>query len=674
MLFCCTNAAVADELKKGKLGYGFEPGLVAGKDYVAGQLIVGMKKGMSIQGIMDSAPALGAVTVKKMKGAVLLEFPSEQAVKDAVRVLIRRPDVVFVERNGFMSVPPKPELPDRDGLRKNSPDRGDMTNFSVSTDPGTGYQWHHTVIRKTAPLPALSTTPPTVAVLDTGVDYTHPDLSDRVILGKNSVANTFDPYDDYGHGTHVAGIIAAKADNGQYGEGVCPNCKILAVKVLNSEGWGTFFDIADGMAYARTAVTSPPTKVLNMSLGGSSNSTLIANEVAAIKDAGKVLVASAGNGNDSVDPSYPGGDKNTALRVMATEQNDCRAYFSNFSPSSNPTLYNIAAPGWLIPSTTPGAGYASMSGTSMASPVVAGAAALAWGQLPSLSRDNLVARMVVYGKTISCGFAASTKRVDVRKAIYGTTETALIGRFLDPFSGKPTSSPIVPANARLYEGTTQLAADGTNSGGFYEMSGLSAGTRRFIKGDKTGYVNTSLRAGLSIIAGIVQGPYTDAFPRARGAGTCTFTLDWKNSQPIYKDTDGLADTQNGWDFDLMIKLPSGSYIYPSSGDLMGSPYVFSPRDSFYDLEPLETIVIGPSAANGVYKLFVDKYTWASYFNPSWTNSLASVQMFTGASSVVFYTGPPSTCGTYEYWYVGDLTKNGNTYTFASKNTCTDTMP
>jgi hypothetical protein len=83
---------------------------------------------------------------------------------------------------------------------------------------------------------------------------------------------------------------------------------------------------------------------------------LIANEVLAIKNAGKVLVAAAGHSN-TTSPSYPGADPNTALWVMATEENDCRAYFSNFSPSGTPNQYNIAAPGYEIPSTTPGAGY-----------------------------------------------------------------------------------------------------------------------------------------------------------------------------------------------------------------------------------------------------------------------------------------------------------------------------
>ena len=151
-----------------------------------------------------------------------------------------------------------------------------------------------------------------------------------------------------GHGTHVAGIIGAKVGNHIYGEGVCPNCKILAVKVLDATGFGSFFDVADGMHYAHTVVTTPATKVINMSVGGA-NSALIATEVSHIKAAGKVLVASAGNDNlTSTANAFPGADPNTALRVMATEENDCRTLFSNFSPAAAPTQYNIAVPGFHI--------------------------------------------------------------------------------------------------------------------------------------------------------------------------------------------------------------------------------------------------------------------------------------------------------------------------------------
>ncbi len=496
--YIAASPVAADETEAAgkKLGFGFAPGLIPDKDFAGGQLIVGIRQGANANNIIKASSALGAKAVRRIEGAVLLRFPNEEAAKKAVYAMAARGDVRFVERNGIMKIPPKPILPDLEGI-KSSFLNTDAGSQYVSSDPGTGYQWHHTVIRKTAALPALSATPPTVAVIDTGVDYTHKDLAGKVILGKNCVDDNFDPFDEHGHGTHVAGIIAAKSGNSAYGEGVCPNCKILAIKVLDASGSGTHFDVACGMEYARTASTTPATRVVNMSLGGQ-NSSLIETEVANLKAANIALVASAGNSNTTnAYYAYPGADPNTALRVMATTQNDCRAYFSNFSPSGKPTQYNIAAPGWYILSTALQEGFVAMSGTSMSAPVVAGAAALVWGQIPSLTMDDLVARLVNNGKSVSCGFAAATPRLDVQKAITGVPETGIIGRILDPATGQ-TPSPSAYINTKLYSGSTLLSSDAANKGGLYEMTGLSEGANRTLRAMRKGYMNARIRTGIAI--------------------------------------------------------------------------------------------------------------------------------------------------------------------------------
>ncbi len=614
ILLLSFNSAVALEPTM-KLGYGFAPGLMPGKDYVAGQLIVGIQEGMGTREIKQSIAASGVQISKEIEGALLLQFPSEEGAVGAVSGLLRLPEVAFVERNGFMRIPPKPQLAkDKNCGKCNRTAKGELKAQSVSSDDGTGYQWHLTVIRKTASdLPALSSTPPTVAVIDTGVDYTHEDLENKVVKGKNTVANNMDPMDDNGHGTHCAGVIGAEAGNGDFGEGVCPNCKILAVKVLRGDGTGTFIDVAEGMKYARTYSNGgiPPVKVISMSVGGPS-SALIASEVLAIKNAGKILVAAAGNDNTSdTTDAFPGADPNTSLRVMATDQVDCRAYFSNFSPASNVFQYNIAAPGWDIYSTLPDLGFGSMSGTSMATPIVAGAAALVWGQLPTLKSYDLVSRIRSYGENTKCGFPAETRRVDVRKAILGTSETAIVGMVRDPFTGKAPSSSSDPTTVNLRSGTTVLATDGTDRSGSYEMTGLSAGKNRDLQASKSGYISTRLRYPIWITAGVVAGPFIDALPQSRGSGYGTIILDWKRSQPVESVT-GCTGSCLGWEFDLFVKMPSGDYIYwDNKGDLMASPYIYYPRDSYDDYLPMETIVIGNSAADGVYKVFVDRYPYYS---------------------------------------------------------------
>ena len=112
------------------------------------------------------------------------------------------------------------------------------------------------------------------------------------------------------------------------------------------------------------------------------------------------------------------------------------------------------------------------------------------------------------------------------------------------------------------------------------------------------------------------------------------------------------------------------------GDLVGAPHVINPRDSYNDYEPLETVVIGSAAANGVYKVFLDS-PWAGYgqWSSTWTGSGASVQIYSGATAIgTFYSAPPAACGANEFWYVGDLTKNGSAYTWTGKNTCSNTKP
>nr|MBZ4193931.1 S8 family serine peptidase [Candidatus Contendobacter sp.] len=236
----------------GELGYGFAPGLTAGTDYVAGQLIVGYQDDAAPDELLKAAQATGWTVQKTLPGpgeAALLSFESEAQAVAAIPALLNQPGVQFVERNGLVRVsPPLLTLPAKRGFNGTvEPALESVIPNAVSTDPGTGFQWHLPVIRKTALPPTLALKPPTVAVIDSGVDYTHPDLASRVIRGKNTILNNLYPFDDYGQGTHVAGLIAAQAGNKIDGEGVCPNCKILAIKVLNAGGVGTAFDIADGL-------------------------------------------------------------------------------------------------------------------------------------------------------------------------------------------------------------------------------------------------------------------------------------------------------------------------------------------------------------------------------------------------------------------------------------------
>jgi len=218
-----------------------------------------------------------------------------------------------------------------------------------------------------------------VAIIDTGIDSSHGDLT--VVGGKSFVSYTEDFDDDNGHGTHVAGIVAA-LDDGIGVVGVAPAAELYALKALDENGSGYVSDVA----YAIQWATVNEIQVINMSLGGGASITLEAACWLAYYYDGLLLVASAGNsGNPSGkgdNISYPAG-YDSVIAVAATDQSDERARWSSTGPA-----VELAAPGVSIYSTYIG-GYATLSGTSMASPHVAGTAALVWKANPTWSNDDV---------------------------------------------------------------------------------------------------------------------------------------------------------------------------------------------------------------------------------------------------------------------------------------------
>ncbi|MBM3269418.1 MAG: S8 family serine peptidase [Candidatus Sericytochromatia bacterium] len=213
-----------------------------------------------------------------------------------------------------------------------------------------------------------------VGVVDTGVDYNHEDLSGVTVKGLNTVKNNRDPFDDHGHGTHVAGVIGAKENNSGIA-GVAAGAQLYAVKALDATGEGPEEDIARGLMDAVNAGC----KVVNMSLGGPLDVQALRDAVAEATRRGTLVVVAAGNDGEDDEKHFPASYPD-ALAVGATMPDDSRAFFSNGG-----TFVDIAAPGVLIMSTLPDNEYDYLDGTSMAAPHVAGAAALLWSRHPELS-------------------------------------------------------------------------------------------------------------------------------------------------------------------------------------------------------------------------------------------------------------------------------------------------
>jgi thermitase len=232
-----------------------------------------------------------------------------------------------------------------------------------------------------------------VAVLDSGVASDNNDITPKVIARAN-FSNGTAGEDNYGHGTHVAGIVAATANNTVGVAGVCPGCSILDGKVLNDSGVGSSSGLANGINWS----VSNGAKVINMSLGVRASRTL----ETAVNNAwsqGVVLVGAAGNGGSQT-KIYPGAYPNV-IAVAATDNTDAKASFSTYGAS----WVDVAAPGVNVYSTFPNhpfvlgtqnnrsMGYDVGNGTSMSSPIVAATAALAWSLQPGASNTSIRAKV-----------------------------------------------------------------------------------------------------------------------------------------------------------------------------------------------------------------------------------------------------------------------------------------
>lgn len=257
-----------------------------------------------------------------------------------------------------------------------------QNNNATINDPGYKYEWYIPYTQADKAWSLINQKKEIkVAVLDTGVDYTHPDLENRIDLedGYNFVDNNYDTMDDNGHGTHISGIISAQANNGIGLVGITGNLdlKILPVKVLDESGYGDTINIVKGIIYA----VNNGADIINLSLGVQAKSELIAKAIDYAKSKGVFVVAAAGNDNENSDNFSPAGDG--AFTVAAMNYNYRKAYFSDYGNS-----IKVAAPGVQILSTVPG-GYEAWDGTSMAAPIVSGIAAMIKAENPQLSPSQM---------------------------------------------------------------------------------------------------------------------------------------------------------------------------------------------------------------------------------------------------------------------------------------------
>lgn len=318
----------------------------AGAPYASGELLVSLKGdvgGSKVDGLLRSANANKKEILPDVN-AVLISLPkvrnvrAQQAREDALerikQNLAQNPSVESVDYN-YLRQPnyiPNDRLFDQ------------QWNFKKPRFPQA---WSKVDGRKGIK----------VAVVDSGIDAGHPDIRGKISAQRDFANGDGRAEDRVGHGTHVAGTIAARTNNRRGVAGGCPQCSLLVAKVFG-QGGAYDSDIAKGINWS----ANRHAKAINLSLGGPGKSAILKRAVDRAWNKGSVVVAAAGNESTSR-PSYPAA-YGKVIAVAATTRSDRRASFSNYG-----SWVDVAAPGVQIASTVPG-GYANYSGTSMAAPHV----------------------------------------------------------------------------------------------------------------------------------------------------------------------------------------------------------------------------------------------------------------------------------------------------------------
>jgi serine protease len=281
-----------------------------------------------------------------------------------------------------------------------------------------------------------------VGVIDTGVDYNHPDLQANIwtnpgeiagdgidndgngviddIHGYNANANNGDPMDGNGHGTHVSGTIGAKGNNGVGVVGVNWDVTIIGCQFLDASGSGSTAGAIACIDYMTNLKQNHgvDVKATNNSWGGGGFSQALKDSIDSAGDAGILFLAAAGNGasDNDVTASYPASYESDAVMAIAsTDRNDNMSGFSQWGLTS----VDMGAPGSAILSTVPGGGYDTFSGTSMATPHVTGAAALVWSLNPDLSPVEMKELLMISGDANAAltGKTVSGTRLNVANAL-----------------------------------------------------------------------------------------------------------------------------------------------------------------------------------------------------------------------------------------------------------------
>ena len=470
--------------------------------FVEGEVLVKYRAGASISSVVDTA-RIGARSVETLRNLQVqrVRVPASMSTQKALDYYRSLPNVEYAEPNYIAKA------------------------FQVNPND-TSYSSQYALQKISAPQGWTVTTGSAsvvIAIVDTGVDMAHQDLAGKIVPGYDFVNNDNNADDDNGHGTHCAGIAAAVTNNARGVAGVDWNARIMPVKVLSASGSGSFAAIANGITWA----VDNGADVISLSLGGSSGSTTLQSAVDYAWSRNVVVVAAAGNSNTSA-ASYPAFYTN-CIAVGSTDQNDARSSFSNFG-----SWVDVAAPGSSILSTYDGNTYATLSGTSMAAPAVAGLAGLLWAK-NGLTASNVSIRNAIESTTDPVGTWVSFGRINAARAL-GTTGGGGGG-------GGTTATNYAPTSLQVFAGTiaggsvTSLASSDNLR---FDLRSAASGSRRVVDYDAifscinrgTGVVsiavtvenNMSLSGTLAVyLYNYSTGSYTQIGSQSLGTGDTSTT-------------------------------------------------------------------------------------------------------------------------------------------------------
>ncbi len=497
---------------------------------VPGHLLVGFVAGTELGVQSQIREAVGAQLVRTLDGTGTQHLVVDIATEDALAILRALPMVEFAEPDWIV----RPLVTPND------------TYYSLQ------YGLHNTgqSIRGINGIPDADIDAPAawdtltgdasfvIAVIDSGVQWSHPDLNDNIWSNPGEVAGNgvdddgngyvddvhgwdFDggdnnPDDGDGHGTHVAGTIAAEGNNGQGVTGVLWDAQIMPLRFIGPFGGST----SDAILAIEYAVDNGAT-ISNNSWGGGGFSTALRNAIQSAASADHLFVAAAGNSGQNADssPMYPAAyDVDNIVSVAALDNRDGLASFSNYGP----VTVDLGAPGVDIASTYSGNGYVWLSGTSMASPHVAGVAGAVRIQNPGWTyaqvRDQLLATVrpvsSIAGLTVTGGAV--------------NMEAALAGGGGDPDNTPPVVGLTAPANGPPIAGGASLSFTGTASDA--EDGALSGAIAWSSSLDGLLGTGASINATLSVGTHLVTASVTDA-DGATASDAITVTVEADDPAP-----------------------------------------------------------------------------------------------------------------------------------------------